>query len=297
MKATWYKNRFERESFGRGKMKISKGCKILITGAGSGIGRATALAMARLGARLILTDINEKGLSETCRLVSQEGGEVCLQGAFNISNFEAVKDFADKAHGTVGPMDILINNAGIALFALVEDMTHEHWKKVINVNLWGPIHGIECFLPEMIRAKKGHLVNISSTAGLTGAPWHAAYSTTKWGLVGLSEVLRYDLMQHNIGVTVVCPGAVNTPLKQSAEMLSVDMKSEKVQRLIKRFDKHAVTPEKVADLIVNAIRREKFLVITSADIKALYFLKRHFFPAYHFILKKVSSLLNSMKRD
>jgi NAD(P)-dependent dehydrogenase (short-subunit alcohol dehydrogenase family) len=198
-------------------------------------------------------------------------------------------------HQGFGPLDILINNAGIALFALVEDMTHEHWQKVINTNLWGPIHGIECFLKEMIRVKKGHLVNISSTAGLTGAPWHAAYATAKWGLVGLSEVLRYDLMQHNIGVTVICPGAVNTPMKHSVEILSVDKQGKRVQEVIRRFEKHAISPEKAAEIIIDAIEKNKFLVITSSDIKVLYFLKKYFFPAYHHTLIYISRLLNSMK--
>jgi NAD(P)-dependent dehydrogenase (short-subunit alcohol dehydrogenase family) len=276
-------------------MEIVKGSKVLITGAASGIGRATALAMARLGAKVILTDINQEGLEETCRLVTQSGGELGPHAAFDVRSFEDMKAFADKVHGEAGPLDVLINNAGIALFALVEDMTHEHWQKVIGINLWGPIHGIECFLPAMIRAKHGHLVNISSTAGLTGAPWHAAYSSAKWGLVGLSEVLRYDLMQHHLGVTVVCPGAVNTPLKYTVEIMKVDRETDRAKKILERFDKHTVSPEKVADLIVDAIRKEKFLVITSFDIKLVYFLKRHFFPAYHLIMRKVSQTLNSMR--
>jgi NAD(P)-dependent dehydrogenase (short-subunit alcohol dehydrogenase family) len=276
-------------------MKIQKGAKVLITGAAGGIGRATALAMSNLGARLFLTDINENGLLETCRMVKETSSEVCLSMALDISSFEEVITFADEVHRDFGPMDILINNAGIALFALVEDMTHAHWQKVINTNLWGPIHGIECFLKEMIRAKKGHLVNISSTAGLTGAPWHVAYATAKWGLVGLSEVLRYDLMQHNIGVTDICPGAVNTPMKHSVEILAVDRDSTPVQKIIWRFEKHAISPERAAEMIINAIEKNRFLVITSFDIKALYFLKKYCFPAYHFILKYISKLFNSMK--
>lgn len=276
-------------------MRIEKGTKVCITGAASGIGRSTALSMAGIGARLFLTDINGKGLSETCTRISQMGGEVCVQDAFDVTNLEDFKAFADKVHRNFGPLDVLINNAGIALFALVEDMSHREWEKVIDTNLWGPIHGIECFLPEMIRNKKGHLVNVSSTAGLTGAPWHAAYSTAKWGLVGLSEVLRYDLMQHNIGVTVICPGAVDTPLKNTVEILSADRESPSVREIIGRFEKHAISPDRVAELIIDAVQKKKFLVITSFDIKILYFLKRRFFFAYHMILKRISRMLNQMK--
>jgi NAD(P)-dependent dehydrogenase (short-subunit alcohol dehydrogenase family) len=218
-----------------------------------------------------------------------------MQKAFDIRNMEEMKAFADQVHADFGPLDILINNAGIALFALVEDMTHQHWKKVIDTNLWGPIHGVECFLPQMIRAQKGYLVNISSTAGLTGAPWHAAYSTAKWGLVGLSEVLRYDLMQHHIGVTVICPGAVDTSLKNTVEILSVDRESPAVREMVRRFEKHAISPDRAAELIIDAIQKEKFLVITSLDIKILYFLKRHVYPAYHMILKRISRMMNKLK--
>ncbi len=274
-------------------MQIKKNSKVFITGAASGIGRSTAIAMAGLGTRLFLTDINEKGLEETSRMISKEGGEVCKYKAFDISKYEEVKAFADKIHKDFGPMDIVMNIAGIALYGLVEDMSHEHWKKVININLWGPIHGVECFLPEMIRARKGHVVTVSSASGLTGAPWHAAYCAAKWGLVGMSEVLRYDLMQHNIGVTVVCPGAVETPLKDTVEILGVDPNREDVIELKRRFSKHAVTPEKVAELMINAIKKNKFLVITSLDIKFVYFCKRHIFPLYHYIMIRISRLLNA----
>ncbi|MCX5868784.1 MAG: SDR family oxidoreductase [Proteobacteria bacterium] len=276
-------------------MKIEPGMKVFITGAASGIGRATAIAMGRRGSRLFLTDRNEAGLKETVKFISPPG-EVSRFKSFDISSYEAVKAFADEIHAEFGPMDIIVNNAGIALYALVEDMTHAHWQKVINVNLWGPIHGIECFLPEMIRAKKGHVVTVSSASGLIGAPLHAAYASAKFGLVGLSEVLRYDLMMHNIGVTVICPGAVDTPLKNTVEILGADPKDPRVKELKEKFSRHAVPPEKVAGLIVRAVEKNRFLVITSFDIKLVYFLKRCFFPLYHFIMIRITNLLTGIKK-
>ena len=277
-------------------MKIEKGTQVFITGAASGIGRATAVAMARLGARVFITDINATGLEATAALIRKEGGEVGAAKPFDISDYTAVKAFAAEVHAKFGAMDVIVNNAGIALFALIEDMTHAHWEKIIRVNLWGPIHGMECFLPEMIRAKKrGHLVNVSSTAGLTGAPWHAAYSATKWGLLGISEVLRYDLMQHGIGVTAICPGAVETNLKNTVEILGVDLTSPRAVALKKRFSGFAVMPERVAELIIGAIEKNKFLVITSWDIRAAYFFKKHCFPLYHYILKRISRMMNAMR--
>jgi len=148
----------------------------------------------------------------------------------------------------------------------------------------------------MIAAKMGHLVNVASAAGLAGAPWHAAYSTTKCGLVGLSEVLRYDLMQHNIGVTVICPGAVNTPLKYTVEFIGAEKDDPKVLKVIKMFEQHALPPEKVAQMIIDAVEKKKFLVITSFDIKFVYFCKRYMFPLYHYIMIRISRLLNSMRK-
>jgi NAD(P)-dependent dehydrogenase (short-subunit alcohol dehydrogenase family) len=274
-------------------MELSKGSKVFITGAASGIGRSTALAIAGLGGRLFLTDRNAKGLEETSALVLKNGGEVCRSKVMDVTDYDAVKSFAAEVHSNFGPLDALMNIAGIALFALPEDMTHAHYKKVIDINLWGPIHTIECFLPEMIRAKRGHVVNVASIAGLIGLPWHSAYSTSKAGLVRFSEVLRVDLKQHNIGVTVVCPGAVETPLKQTVEVLGVDVNDEKFKETKDRFSEHAVTPEKVAGQIINAVKKNKFMVITSLDVRFFYYCKHHHPLIYNYVLNYISNLLNS----
>jgi len=260
-----------------------KGKKILITGAASGIGRATALTMAKRGARLFITDINAEGLEHTRRQIEDSGGEVCLSRALDISDYQAVRRMADELHAGFGSLDILANIAGVALFSQVEDMTHEQWKRVVDVNLWGPYHCLECFVPEMIRTRKGgHIVNVSSTAGIIGLPWHVVYAGTKHALVGSSEVLRYDLRKHRIGVTVVLPGAVNTGLVQTVVINADPDACERGRNL---FAKYAISPEKVADLIIRAIEKNKFMVITSTDIKLLYLLKRLFPPLYHLVMR------------
>lgn len=279
-------------------MKIKNGTKVFITGAASGIGRSTAILMAEKGANLFLTDINENALNETVSFIRERGGSIPFHRASDISNYEAVKKMADDIHRKNGPMEIVMNVAGIALFALIEDMTHEHWRKVIDTNLFGPIHGIECFVTEMIRRKtKGHLVTVSSLAGLAGLPWHAAYSAAKWGCVGLSEVLRYDLRQHGIGVTVVCPGAVETPLKHTAVVIGADPKGNRVMDLKKQFSKHAVSPESVAKQIFSAIEKNRFMVLTSPDIHLIYFLKRKCYPLYHLFLRLVSYQMNKLRQS
>jgi NAD(P)-dependent dehydrogenase (short-subunit alcohol dehydrogenase family) len=278
-------------------MKIEKGMKVFITGAASGIGRSTALAMAAAGCKLFLIDVNAAGLEETASLVAKEGGEVCKHRALDLASYEQVKAFAAEVHRESGAMDVVMNIAGIAIWGLVEDLQHEHWVKTVQVDLMGPIHVIESFLPEMIRAGKGgYLVNVSSAAGLTGAPWHGPYAAAKWGLVGVSEVLRYDLMQHGIGVTVVCPGAVETAMKFSVQIVGVSQESRFAKNLKRRFSQHAISPDRVAQQIIRAISKNRFLVITSFDIKLLYFLKRKFFPLYHYVMIRISRLLNQAKQ-
>jgi len=265
------------------RMMEIRGKKTLITGAASGIGRATAIKMSGLGARLFLMDIDADGLEETCRAIEEGGDEVCLARVLDVSDYEAFKAAADEIHAKFGSLDILANIAGVALFSQVEDMTHDQWERIVNVNLWGPYHGIECFVPEMVRAGRGgHLLSVSSTAGIIGLPWHVAYAGTKHALVGSSEVLRFDLRKHNIGVSVILPGAVNTNIVQTT-VINADEESCRKSRDL--FSRHAMQPERVADLIVDAVERNKFMVITSTDIKLLYFLKRAFPPAYRLVMR------------
>ncbi len=280
-------------------MEITKGTRVFITGAGSGIGRSTAIAAADLGARLFLTDINQIGLEQTVALISDKKGEVCMARDMDISQKDKVALFAQEIQKNFGPMDVVMNIAGIALFARIEDMTHEHWKKIIDVNLWGPIHVLESFVPEMIRAKKGHIVNVSSVAGLMGAPWHAAYSASKAGLIGLSEALRFDLKLHRIGITVICPGGVDTSLKNTVEIPGIDKDSPRFQKLKKMFSRHAISPDKVAKQILKAIRKNKFMIITSADVKFIYFCKHYLPPLYRIVMFRISGIMNSMgpKKD
>ena len=274
------------------KMNELKDKKVLITGAASGIGRATAIALGKLGCRLFLTDINGDDLQKTVEVITGAGGTVCLARPFDVGNYQAMSDFAKDIHTAYGSLDILINVAGIALFSRIEDMSHNDWEKVIKVNLWGVIHGLECFVPEMIRAGKGgHIVTISSTAGIIGLPWHVVYAGTKHALVGMSEVLRYDLKKHKIDVTVVCPGAVNTGLVKTVEIHADKEITDKTKA---HFLKRAITPERVAELIVGAIRKRKFLVITSFDIKLLFFFKKYCFPIYHLVMLTINRIMDKL---
>jgi len=279
------------------KMKTLSNKHVLITGAASGIGRATALAMGRERSRLFLTDIDGEGLRKTVDAISKAGGTVCLARALDVGDYRAMHEFAKDIHEQCGSLDIVINVAGIALFSQIENMRHSDWEKVVHVNLWGVIHGLECFVPRMIEAGKGgHIVSVSSTAGLIGLPWHAAYAATKHAIVGISEVLRYDLRKHNIGVTVVCPGAVDTGLVNMADIRSDNTAAADKSRQL--FRKIAMPPGKVADKIVKAIRADRFMEITSLDIKLFYFVKRCCFPIYHLVMLTIKHIMDkSLKRN
>src|SRR4051812_7249385 len=244
------------------------GKRCLLTGAASGIGRSTALKLAADGAELFLTDRNADGLEVTVADARALGGTVRAYRALDIANYDDVAAFAVDVHrdigGTAPAMDVVMNIAGISAWGTVSHLTHRHWESMIAVNLMGPIHVIETFVPPMVLAGNGgHLVNVSSAAGLVALPWHAAYSASKYGLRGVSEVLRFDLARHRIGVSLVVPGAVKTPLVQTVEIAGIDREDPQVSKWVDRFSGHAVSPESVADSILRGVSRNRYLIYTS----------------------------------
>lgn len=261
--------------------KTVHGKRCFITGAASGIGRATAIATARRGGILFLTDIQEEALAAVVAEIRAAGGVVEYAKAADIADHAAVVAMAEEIHASHGSMDVVMNIAGISIWGSVQELQHEHWKRQIDVNLMGPIHVIETFLPPMIEARRGgHLVNVSSAAGLLGLPWHAAYSATKFGLRGISEVLRFDLRRHRIGVSLVVPGGVDTPLVGTVHIAGIDRENRTVQKLIQRFRSHARTAEQVAENILQGIEKDRYLVHTSFDIRLGYLAQRMFPPGY-----------------
>lgn len=269
-----------------------RGKKCFITGAASGIGRATAVAAGKEGADLFLTDLNAELLEATVAEIRGAGGTVSASRTLDVSSYEAVQACAGDLHARFGSMDVLMNIAGISVWGTVENLTHEHWRRCVDVNLMGPIHVIECFVPEMIRAGRGgHLVNVSSAAGLFGLPWHAAYSASKFGLRGVSEVLRFDLEHQGIGVSLVCPGAVDTPLVKTVEIVGVDRSKPGLSKMESRFRKHAVKPEVAAQAILRGIRRNEYLVFTSPDIRYGHWFQNKLGFLYEHQMRKMNALL------
>ena len=278
-----------------GRYFVGKRC--LITGAASGIGRATALRLAAQGAELFLTDRNADGLQLTVADARALGAQVPEHRVLDIADYDQVAAFAADIHAAHPSMDVVMNIAGVSAWGTVDRLAHEQWNKMIAINLMGPIHVIENFLPPMVAARSGgHLVNVSSAAGLIGLPWHAAYSASKFGLRGLSEVLRFDLARYSIGVSVVVPGAVRTPLVDTVEIAGVDREDPQVSRWVDRFSGHAVSPEKAADKILAGVVKNRFLVYTSADIRALYAFKRVAWWPYSVAMRQVNLVFTRMLR-
>jgi NAD(P)-dependent dehydrogenase (short-subunit alcohol dehydrogenase family) len=269
-------------------MKLA-GAATLVTGAASGIGRSTALAASKSGARLVVTDLDGEGVERTAADVRAAGGQVLHAGPADVTDRAAVAALADEVHERHGSLDVVMNVAGISTWGSVETLRPEDWDRMIDVDLRGPIHVISAFVPPMIQAGRGgHLVNVSSAAALFGLPWHAAYSAAKFGLRGVSEVLRFDLRRHGIGVTLVCPGAVDTPLVDTMQIVGVDRSHPTLRKMSERFRRHAATPDDVAAQILRAVERERYLVLTGRDIKLLHVVQRVFPPAYELAMRRMN---------
>lgn len=273
-------------------MKSLRNKLCLVTGAASGIGRATAQLLVTEGARLCLTDIDQTSLDTVAQELEGKGGQVLFHRAFDVSDPDAVQTFADAIHEKHHCVDIVMNIAGISTWGTVENLELKHWRQVIDVNLLGPIHIIHAFLPPMIEAGRGgHLVNVSSAAGLFGLPWHAAYSASKFGLRGISEVLRFDLRQHGIGVSLVCPGAVDTGLVKTLNVIGVDRNDPDVKALTGRFQRHAKTPEHAANKIIAGVKKNRYWIFTSFDIRLGVFAQRFCPPLYEAAMKWLSRMV------
>ncbi|MFE9787127.1 SDR family oxidoreductase [Nocardia salmonicida] len=266
----------------------------LITGAASGLGRATAFAAAAKGASLVLTDITADALATTAEELRATGATVHLAHAADVSDHSAVVGLAAHTFEAVSHVDIVMNVAGIATWGTVDKLTPQQWRRTVDINLMGPIHVIEEFVRPMITAGRGgHLVNVSSAAGIFGLPWHAPYSATKFGLRGISEVLRFDLRRHKIGVSLVCPGAMATPMADTIDIAGVDRDNAALQKAIGLFMRHAVTPDEAATAVVKGVERNRYWVYTSRDIQFAHWGQRYFPYGYTLAMRGLNTAMTN----
>lgn len=266
----------------------------LITGAASGLGRATAFAAAAKGASLVLTDITADALATTAEELRATGATVHLAHAADVSDHSAVVGLAAHTFDAVSHVDIVMNVAGIATWGTVDKLTPQQWRRTVDINLMGPIHVIEEFVRPMITAGRGgHLVNVSSAAGIFGLPWHAPYSATKFGLRGISEVLRFDLRRHKIGVSLVCPGAMATPMADTIDIAGVDRDNAALQKAIGLFMRHAVTPDQAATAVIKGVERNRYWVYTSRDIQFAHWGQRYFPYGYTLAMRGLNNAMTN----
>ncbi len=250
-------------------MKNLKDKVVLITGGASGIGRASAIEFAKLGAKLVLADVNEKGMKETADETAKYGSEILLVKT-DISKEKDVENLVKKALDKFSRVDVLLNNAGVGMSAEIRDMTIPEWEWILGINLWGTIYTTHYLLPHMVEQGSGHIVNVSSAVGLVNfVPMQPAYTTIKFALVGFSEVLRTESERFGIGVTAICPGSVDTNFFETTKYKGY--KRAVIDDLPKFM---FLSPEKIAKKIIHAVKKNKALIIISGVAKIAYFMNR-----------------------
>ncbi|MER6559473.1 SDR family oxidoreductase [Streptomyces sp. NPDC001027] len=253
---------------------------VLVTGAGSGIGRATALAFAETGARVIAVDRDADSAARTAELSRRVGAPDAWAEAVDVSDERAMEKLAAKVHADHGVLDVLVNNAGIGLSGSFFDTTSDDWRRVLDVNLWGVIHGCRLLgRPMAERGQGGHIVNVASAAAFLPSRALPAYSTSKAAVLMLSECLRAELADRDIGVTAICPGLVNTAITSTATFVGVDAEEERrrQKRAARLYGIRNYPPEKVARAILRAVVHDEAMVAVAPEAKTAHALSR-FFP-------------------
>ncbi|KWT58826.1 short-chain dehydrogenase [Streptomyces albus subsp. albus] len=250
---------------------------VLVTGAASGIGRATAFAFAEAGARVIAVDRDAEGAARTADLARLVGAPQAWAETVDVSDEAAMEKLADKVAAEYGTVDVLINNAGIAVSGPFLATTTEDWKKVLDVNLWGVIHGCRLFGKQMAeRGQGGHIVNTASAAAFQPSRVLSAYGASKAAVLMLSECLRAELAGQGIGVTAVCPGIVNTNITSTARFTGVSAAEEKRRqaKVSRLYGIRNYPPEKVAAAILRAVARNEAVVPVTPEARGAQLMSR-----------------------
>lgn len=247
----------------------------VVTGAASGIGRALAGAFAAEGMRLVLADVETNALDEAAAALRAKGAEVHAV-VTDVSDAAQVDRLADRAFEACGAVDVLCNNAGIAVSGLSWEQSIADWQWILGVNLWGVIHGLRSFVPRMLaQGTDGHIVNTASVAGLTSNPFMGAYNVTKHGVVTLSETLEKELRMTNtkLHVSVLCPGFVKTGISDSDRNRPAALREANVaprrgdlEAVVRHAIETGLDPAEVARQVVAAIRAERFYVLTHQEL-------------------------------
>ena len=251
--------------------------RVLITGAGSGLGKSLALLFAKQGWRVACTDLKAESAQQTLHDIRQGGGQG-LAFAQDVGQDNAFDDVIAALRGQWGGLDVLVNNAGVATAGTVAESPLSQWRFAININLMGCVRGARAAAPVMMEQGGGHIVNIASFAGIANPPAMASYNATKAAVISLSESLRFEMAPHGVGVSVACPSFFKTNLMASSQVQAPGDGSSaapQMEKIVSRLmEKASVTAQDVADDIFRAVLDDRFLVITHPDARQRYHLKR-----------------------
>ena len=248
-----------------------------ITGAGSGIGQQLAVLLAKQGCHLALSDVNEEGLQKTLELVKETGVRTTLKKV-NVAVLEEVRAWAKQVEQEHGQVNMIFNNAGVALGSTVEGASYEELEWIVDINFWGVVYGTKEFLPLIKKTGDGHIVNISSLFGLTAQPTQAAYNATKFAVRGFTEALRQELDIENAGVSALCvhPGGIRTNIANAAKMndsiKSLGMNPENSARSFNKLLR--CPPEEAARQILAAVQKDKRRLLIGNDAKVIDLVQR-----------------------
>lgn len=240
----------------------------IITGGASGIGRAIGQQLAHHGAVVVLADINEELAKETAENIISNGGKARAVKV-DVTDADAVQKVVDDTVTAHGRLDYMFNNAGVALFGEVRDMTLAQWRQIVDINLYGTIYGVAAAYPHMIKQGSGHIVNIASVAGLTPMPISTAYSATKHAIVALTTALRSEAADLGIRTSVVCPGFIDTPMKDTLTYLEVD-KQNAIDGLPVKF----CSADNCARIVLKGVAKNKPIITVTPLAKILWLFYR-----------------------
>jgi NAD(P)-dependent dehydrogenase (short-subunit alcohol dehydrogenase family) len=257
-------------------MRDLRGWVAAVTGAASGIGRALANELARQGCELALSDVDAAGLEQTRAALCAAGTKVSASHV-DVADRDAVFEWADDVAAQHGRVNLIANNAGVALGATIRNMTLDELEWLMGINFFGVVHGTKAFLPHLTRAGAGHVVNISSLFGLIGFPGQGAYNAAKFAVRGFSECLAMELAieKSPIGVTCVHPGGIRTAIARNARIGVNEPNDQTREEIAEGFDRIARTSaERAAEVIVAGVRRGKRRVLVGPDAQALSLLQR-----------------------
>lgn len=272
-------------------MRTFDGKVVVITGAGSGIGRALALDIADRGAILALSDWDEVGLMETAALAQGRASREVRTDKIDVRDRDAMRDYAASVAAELGRVNVVVNNAGVALHGDFEEVSYDDFEWVMDVDFWGVVQGTKEFLPHLIASGDGHVVNVSSLFGLMGMPGQTAYNAAKFAVRGFTEALRTEMLVagHPVQVTCVHPGGIKTAIARNARATV----SHDHAAVAKHFDTRLarMTPERAAAVIVAGVLADKPRVVVGADAKVLDALVRLVGPRYQRVVARAARRL------